>query len=183
MVESKAKTVLSPAEALGLAGATLDARSRRAIGHISDATLARIAERLTADAGANDMIYDHEGTPETVRIMLRPLLAMREQLAYVHHVCLELIEALQRLPGFYLDDPRIRRTIAVSQDEDRWLREMWSDEHKRLNPVYGRLDAVCDFAAANWQQSLKFMEPNLSGVGGINYGPVAEALIMRDVVP
>ena len=183
MPDNSRLTILSPAEELGLAGATLDARSRRAIGHISDSTLARIAERLTEDARANDMMYDHEGRAEVVRIMLRPLLAMREQLAYVHHVCLELIEALQRIPSLYLADSNIRRIVAVTPDEERWLREMWSDRHQRLSPVYGRLDAVCDFAAASWQQSLKFMEPNLSGVGGINYGPIAEALIMRDVVP
>ena len=177
------RKILSPAEELGLAGATLEARSRRAVGHISDSTLARIAERLAADARANDMIYDHEGQAEAVRIMLRPLLAMREQIAYVHHVCLELIEALQRLPTLYLRDENVRRIIAVAPEEEQWLRDMWSEQHQRLNPVYGRLDAVCDFAAAHWQQSLKFMEPNLSGVGGINYGPIAEALILRDVVP
>jgi len=181
--EVQKKSILSPAEELGLAGATLEARSRRAISHVSDATLVRIAERLTDDARANDMIYDHEGKAEVVRIMLRPLLAMREQIAYVHHVCLELIEALQRFPALYLSDQNIRRIIAVAPDEELWLRETWSEQHQRLNPVYGRLDAVCNFAAANWQQSLKFMEPNLSGVGGINYGPIAEALIMRDVVP
>src|SRR5579872_3654560 len=155
------RAVISPAEALGLAGATLEARVRRAVGQVSDSALARVAERLSADAAANDMIYDHEGTPETVRIMLRPLLAMREQLAYIHHVCLGLIEALERLPGLYLEDPRIRRAISVSEEEERWLRETWTDAHRRLNPVYGRLDAVCDFAAQAWQDSLKFMEPNL----------------------
>jgi carboxypeptidase Taq len=175
--------LLSPAESRGLAGATLEARVHRAVGHIADATLARIALRLKDDATANDLIYDHEGKPETVRIMLRPLLAMREQLAYVHHVCLELTEALSRLPALYLEDPRIRSIIAVSDDEAAWLRDNWSEAHRRLNPVYGRLDAVCDFTAAGWQDSLKFMEPNLSGVGGINYGPVAEALVMRDIVP
>ena len=50
-------------------------------------------------------------------------------------------------------------------------------------PLYGRLDAVCDFTSARWQDSLKFMEPNLSGVGGIHLGPLAETLVMRDVVP
>ena len=50
-------------------------------------------------------------------------------------------------------------------------------------PLYGRLDAVCDFTSARWQDSLQFMEPNLSGVGGIHLGPLAETLVMRDVVP
>ena len=42
---------------------------------------------------------------------------------------------------------------------------------------------MCDFTGAGWQDSLHFMEPNLSGVGGIQFAPIAEQLIMRDVVP
>ena len=42
---------------------------------------------------------------------------------------------------------------------------------------------MCDFTGAGWQDSLHFMEPNLTGVGGIHYAPVAEQLVMRDVVP
>jgi carboxypeptidase Taq len=174
---------LSPSESLGLAGAALEARVRRATAHVSDKALARIAERLAADARTHDMLYDHEGKAEVIRIMLRPLIAMPEQLTYVHHVCLDLIEALERLPHLYLEDPRIREIIAVTDEEESWLREMWTEDHRRLNPIYGRLDAVCDFAAQSWQSSLKFMEPNLSGVGGINYSPVADELVMRDCVP
>jgi carboxypeptidase Taq len=174
---------LSPSESLGLAGAALEARVRRATSHISDISLARIAERLSADARTHDMLYDHEGKAEVIRIMLRPLIAMPEQLTYVHHVCLDLIEALERLPHLYLEDPRIRQVIAVTEEEESWLREMWTEDHRRLNPIYGRLDAVCDFSAQSWQSSLKFMEPNLSGVGGINYSPVADELVMRDCVP
>ena len=60
---------------------------------------------------------------------------------------------------------------------------MWTPAHDRNNTVYGRLDAVCDFTAATWQDTLHFMEANLSGVGGINYSPLAEHLVMRDIVP
>src|SRR5215475_4844455 len=109
---------LSPSESLGLAGAALEARVRRATSHISDINLARIAERLAADARTHDMLYDHEGKAEVIRIMLRPLIAMPEQLTYVHHVCLDLIEALERLPHLYLEDPRIREILAVTEEEE-----------------------------------------------------------------
>ena len=175
--------ILSPAESLGLSGAALEARVRRAAVHIPDATFARVAEHLRADALANQLIYEHEGRIEPVRIMLRPLLAMRDQLAYVHHVCLRITEALKRFPALYLEDPRIKPILAISPEEEEWLRSSWTRNHLRLNPVYGRLDAVCDFAAAAWQDSLLFMEPNLTGVGGIHFAPVAEELVMRDVVP
>ena len=177
------RPVLSPAEALGLSGATLEARIRRAANHVSDATFARIAERLRADAGGNEMIYEYEGVQEPVRLMLRPLLVMQEQLSYVHHVCLQLIEALKRLPDLYLQDEPIRKIVAITPEEERWFRDTWTKDHSRFNSIYGRLDAVCDFTGAGWQDSLHFMEPNLTGVGGIHYAPVAEQLVMRDVLP
>jgi hypothetical protein len=175
--------VLSPAELLGLSGATLDSRVRRAAHDVPDVSLRRIAERLRADALASKIIYEHEGEEEAVRVMLRPLLAMPEQLSYVHHVCLTLTEALKRIPQLYHDDPAIRRILAITPDEERWFRDTWTPAHRRLSPVYGRLDAVCDFTAAGWQESLQFMEPNLSGVGGIYFAPLAEQLVMRHVVP
>jgi carboxypeptidase Taq len=181
--EALAPALLSPAESLGLSGATLEGRVRRAAHHVADATFARISERLKADAFANGMIYERDGEREPIRIMLRPLLAMSEQFDYVHYVCLRLLEALKILPALYLEDEKIRKIIAISPDEESWLRDSWTAEHARTNPIYGRLDAVCDFTGAAWRDSLRFMEANLSGVGGIYFTPVAEHLVMRDVVP
>ncbi len=175
--------MLSPAELLGLSGATLENRIRRAMHHVSDVALARIEARLRADAAANHVIYERDGAAEPVRIMLRPLLAMPEQLNYVDHVCLRLAEALKELPAIYLENADVREILAITPDEQAWLRAAWSPFHQRLNPIYGRLDAVCDFTAAGWQDSLQFMEPNLSGVGGIHFAPMAEQLVMRDVIP
>jgi carboxypeptidase Taq len=175
--------MLSPAETVGLLGTTLDNRVRRAIQQVGDGALARISERLRADALASAVVYERDGVAEPVRIMLRPLLAMPEQLSYVDHVCLKLIEALKRLPDLYLADEQVRKVLAITPDEDRWLRDTWSPQHQNRNSIYGRLDAVCDFTSAGWQESLLFLEPNLSGVGGIHYAPLAEQLVMRDVIP
>jgi carboxypeptidase Taq len=177
------KSILSPSESLGLAGAALDSRVRRAAGHVSDLTFARIAERLHQDALTNQLTYERDGKYEAIPIMLRPLLAMNGQLSYVQHVCQRLTDALKRLPSLYLSDPDVRRVIAITPGEESWLRDTWTPAHQRNNTVYGRLDAVCDFTAAGWQDTLHFMEANLSGVGGINYSPLAEELVMRDIVP
>ena len=98
---------------MGLSGATLEGRVRRAATHVSDATFAGIAERLRNDAFANDMIYERDGTVEPIRIMLRPLLAMEEQFRYVHYVCQQLTEALKRLPTLFLQDDEVRRVLAM----------------------------------------------------------------------
>ncbi|MCC6919869.1 MAG: hypothetical protein IT548_11740 [Alphaproteobacteria bacterium] len=177
------KPILSPTEILGLAGVALEGRVKQAIGHIGDRSLARIAQNLRDEAKAAEFVYEHDGVLQPIPIMLRPLLAMREQLDYVHAVCNQMMDALKNMPSLYLADPDIRRILKVTEGEDRWLRDIWTPAHDRLNTVYGRLDAVCDFSAAGWQDSLKFMEANLSGVGGISYSPLAEALVMQELVP
>ena len=161
-------TMLSPAESVGLYGSTLDNRVRKAVQRVGDGTLARISDRLRIDAQANAVVYERDGVEEPVRIMLRPLLAMPEQLSYVDHVCLKLAEALKRMPALYLEDEQVRRILAITPEEDQWLRDIWTPQHHHLNPLYGRLDAVCDFTSSTWQESLLFLEPNLSGVGGIH---------------
>jgi carboxypeptidase Taq len=175
--------MLTPAEELGLSGATLDARVRRAVNHVSDRELAYVERRLAEDARLNELVYERDGVMEPVRVMLRPLLIMPEQLAYVHRVCSTVIDALKRLPDLYLGDPDVRRVLTLTPEEHEWLEECWRAPGRSSNPLYARLDAVCDFTSARWQDSLQFLEPNLSGVGGIHLGPLAETLVMRDVVP
>ena len=166
-----------------MAGAALDARVRQAVNFIPDSTLVHVARRLAEDARASDVVYVHDGTVETVRVMLRPLLVMPEQLGYLHHVCTRIMSALARFPELYARDADVRRAVPLADDERAWFDEVWPAVAHAETPLYGRLDAVCDFTSARWQDSLKFMEPNLSGVGGIHLGPLAETLVMRDVVP
>lgn len=175
--------MLTPAEQLGLAGAALDARVRQAVNFIPDSTLVHVARRLADDARASDAIYVHDGAVESVRVMLRPLLVMPEQLSYLHHVCTRIMSALARFPELFARDADIRATVPLADDERAWFDEVWPAVAHAETPLYGRLDAVCDFTSARWQDSLRFMEPNLSGVGGIHLGPLAETLVMRDVVP
>ena len=49
--------------------------------------------------------------------------------------------------------------------------------------MLGRLDAVADFTSPMWKDSLRFMEPNLCGVGGLHMGPTCEQLLADIVVP
>ena len=175
--------MLTPAEIVGLSGATLETRVRQAARHVTDATFARIAQRLIETVREQDGTYERDGVAEPLRVMLRPLLVMPEQLSYVHHVCTRISDALKRLPQLYFDDPDVRRVLAISEAEEAWLRDAWTPEHAGAIPIYGRLDAVCNFASAGWRESLQLMEANLSGVGGIHYGPLAETTVLQDVVP
>jgi carboxypeptidase Taq len=175
--------MLTPAEELGLAGAALDARVRRAVNHIPGSTLAWLSRRLADDARLNGIVYEHSGQVEPVRIMLRPMLVMPEQMSYLHNVCNRIMTALKRLPALYFQDPDVRRVMRLGVEEEAFLKDAWEALAGGQNALYGRLDAVCDFSGARWQDSLQFIEPNLSGVGGIQLGPLADSLVMRDIVP
>ena len=175
--------MLTPAEQLGLAGAALDARVRQAVNYIPDSSLVHVAKRLADDARTNEVVYAHEGVLESVRIMFRPLLVMPEQLSYLHNVCSRIMSALARFPDLYARDADMRRVLPLADDERAWFEEVWHPLGNAAQTLYGRLDALCDFTSARWQDSLLFMEPNLSGVGGLHFGPLAETLVMRDVVP
>src|SRR5262245_65812483 len=93
--------MLTPAEQLGLAGAALDARVRQAVNYIPDATLVHVARRLAEDARFNEVLYARDGVIETVRVMLRPLLVLPEQMSYLHHVCTRLMSAAGPLRALY----------------------------------------------------------------------------------
>ena len=42
---------------------------------------------------------------------------------------------------------------------------------------------MVDFTSPMWKDSLRFMEPNLSGIGGLHMVPTSERLIAELVVP
>ena len=101
--------------------------------------------------------------------MLRPIGVMPDQLAYLHFVSLTILNALKRLPDLYLQDFNVRKIVPLTPPEEKWLWDGWGPGHRELNPVLGRLDAVVEFTVPMWKDSLRFMEPNLCGVGGIHW--------------
>ena len=130
--------MLTPAEELGLAGAVLDARVRRAVSYIPDSTLAHLERRLAADALREEVVYERDGRIEPVRIMLRPLLVMPEQVAYLHRVCTRIVDALKGLPEFWMGDPRLQ--ALVLHERRRRGREPLEPlhPHEVLDAVVGR---------------------------------------------
>jgi hypothetical protein len=129
------------------------------------------------------MIYERDGQVETIRVLLRPSAVMPDQASYLHFVSLTLLNALKRLPEMYLADAEVQRIIPLSPEEEVWLHDSWGPSQRENNPVFGRLDGVIEFTSPMWKDSLRFIEPNLSGVGGIHLAPTCDRLIADFVVP
>lgn len=175
--------MLTPAEELGLAVKRLDTRVRRAFDTLTAEEQARLLERIRGESLEHHLFYLREGRPEVVPLFALPLVALHEQVAYVHSITQTLHRALKRLPELYLKDPRVREILRLPDAEEAWLRELWSERHLEDNPVFGRLDAVVDFTSPQWKETLKFLEPNLGGIGGLHLVPMADHVVASVTVP
>jgi len=175
--------MLTPAEESGLSGLSLDSRLRKVIYGLSEREIVELTDRMTHEALARDLIYERHGQIEAIRVMLRPIAVMPDQLAYLHIVSLTVINALKRIAELYLNDPAVREIVPLSPGEEAWLRDGWGASQHEANPVFGRLDAMAEFTSPTWKESLKFFEPNLCGVGGIHLGPTCEQMLADVVLP
>jgi hypothetical protein len=175
--------MLTPAEELGLSGSALASRVQRALHCLPDAVLANLIHRLREAALEQHLVYLHDGELEPVRILPCPITVLPDQLAYLHHITLGVQNALKRLPELYLHDPAVAEILRLPEAEERWLRECWGTSQEEHNPLFGRLDAVVDFTSPMWKDSLRFVEPNLSGIGGLHMVPTSERLIAGIMVP
>ena len=171
--------MLTPAEELGLSGAAIASRVQRALHRLPDGALARLLEQLREGARARHLVYCRDQVLDPVRVLACPLTVLPEQLAYIHHVTLTLQNALKRLPELYLADRRVSEILRLPEEEEQWLRECWGTSQSEHNPVFGRLDAVVDFTSPMWKDSLRYVEPNLSGIGGLHMVPASERLVLE----
>jgi hypothetical protein len=174
---------LHPADERGLKGLSLDSRVRQLFYGLPPETLRSLAERIPLEARSHDVTYVREGVVDVINLMLRPLAVMPEQMAYFHVVSLAIVNALKRLPDLYIQDFDVRETVPLDPDEEKWLWDTWKQGHRENNPVFGRLDAMVDFTSPMWKDSLNFIEPNLSGVGGIHLVPNCEQVVAEAVMP
>jgi hypothetical protein len=175
--------MLTPAEELGLSGLGLAGRVRKALSTLAEPELVELMDRIREEAGRRHLIYLREDERETIRVLPCPVTVLPEQLAYLHAVSLTILNALKRLPELYLQDFDVRELLRLSPEEDEWLWKCWGPSQREHNPIFGRLDAMIDFTSPMWKSSLRFVEPNLSGIGGLHLVPTTEAIVADLVLP
>jgi hypothetical protein len=145
--------------------------------------LARAFQRMRDGAVARHMDYFMDGTVHTIRVFPCPITLLAEEIGYVHRVVRTLHDALVRMPELYLADPAVRTILRLEPEEDAWLRACWTPAVRARNPVFDRLDALVDYTSPVWKDSLRFIEPNLTGVGGLHLVPSVEEVVSEAIVP
>ena len=173
----------SPAEEVGLMGQRLATRVQSALDAIPADQMVELLRDVRRTATQYRLFYQHEGVTETIRLLPCPITLRPDQLAYTHYVSLTIVNAIRRLPDLYFADAEVREILRLTPLEEEWLRECWTPAHREANPIFGRLDVVVDFASAMWKDSIRFMEPNLTGIGGLHLAPTAIRVLADVVVP
>jgi hypothetical protein len=176
-------TTLTRADESGLSGMSLDSRVRQIFYSIPPKTIAEMMNQMVEEAFKRKLIYVRDGQAEAIRVLLRPTAIMPDQVAYLHFVSLTLINALKRLPDLYIQDFAVREVAPLTPPEEKWLWDSWGPDQRENNPVFGRLDAMVDFTSPMWKDSLRFVEPNLCGVGGLHLIPTCEQMLADVVLP
>jgi hypothetical protein len=175
--------MLTPAEELGLGGLGLASRVRKAFYRIPEADVVELMRRIREESTRRHLIYLRDGELDTIHVLPCPVTVLPDQIAYVHFVTLTIQNALKRLPELYLNDPAVREILRLTPEEDEWLTTCWGPSHRDNNPIFGRLDAMVDFTSPMWKDSLRFVEPNLSGIGGLHLTPTCDGIVCDLVVP
>jgi hypothetical protein len=175
--------MLTPAEELGLSGMSLAGRVRKAFLTLSQASLLEVIGSIRRECTRRHVVYLRGGQIDTIRLLPCPVTVLPDQLGYLHFASRTIHNALNRLTALYFQDPGIREVLRVSEGEEEWLRDCWGPAHQESNPVFGRLDAVVDFSSPMWKDSLRFVEPNMSGIGGLYLVPTCEQILADVVLP
>ena len=139
--------------------------------------LAGAGEAMRTGSVARHLDYFMDGRVETIRVFPCPITLLSEQVAYVHHVVRTLHDAMTRMPDLYLSDPSVRAVLRLEPNEDAWLRECWTPAVRARNPIFDRLDALVDYTGPAWKETIKFIEPNLTGIGGLHLVPSVEEVV------
>lgn len=175
--------VRTPGEEVGLMAQRLAARVQHALDRIPPGQMVELIHAIDRAATARHMAYQRDGVTETVLLLPCPIVLRPDQVGYTHYISQTLLRCLKRLPDLYFEVPPVQEILRVTPVEEEWLRECWTPAHREANTVFGRLDAVVNYATGDWLDSIKFMEPNLSGIGGIHMGPTAMRVLADVVLP
>ncbi len=173
----------TPAEELGLLSRQVGGRVRSALLGIAPERMRDVVHWIDEDARAARLIYLHHGRAEAVSILPAPLTVLPQQEAYLHTTALTLHDATRRLLELWLVDPDVRAALPVPHGDEEWIRHCWTPLHARSNPVFGRLDAVVLLESAQWKSTLQFLEPNLTGIGGLHMLPTSERILEQRLGP
>lgn len=127
---------------------------------------------------------DRDGLRHPFDVLLSPRTVDLACLGYLHHVTWQLRQALRRASRILFEYDEAAALLPLSEAERDWLaryRRAPDAENGPRERVFCRLDALARLHAPDWRASLKFVEANVVGVGGLTYAPELASAMLRHV--
>ena len=139
------------------------------------------------DALAGGVWIEHgaDGARRPIDVMLRPHLLDLQSRAYAHHAAWQLRLALRAQSQLLVERPAAQALFPMDEAERAWLeRYRWTEAiGQQRERVFCRLDALVHAEPGHWQPTMKFVEVNVVGIGGMTYAPALERALERHVAP
>lgn len=145
---------------------------------------ARFEELHTAaseEAFARGVWWELDGVKAHIPLMLRPRMIEAGQRDYVHEVSWQIRTGLERVAWLAAMDARAAAVLPLSADERPWF-ELVRPRRGGAS-AFCRLDGLIGLDGPDWRRSLKFVETNVIGSGGMTYSPVLEQIVSELVIP
>ena len=161
----------------------LECELRHAFLSIPEQEIKTIFKEIYHASKERDFTYEREGRYDVINLLPLPLVASHEQIKYLHKACLIIKNAMSKLIDLYLEYREIKEILPMTDEEDAWIKETWTRQHKKTRGVWSRLDFHFDIYHPNWKDTITFFEDNSVAVGGNHYVPTAEELITNIILP
>lgn len=151
---------------------------------LGNADAALLHELIVKEAGRLGFTYRREGGElETMNLMLVPSFFTGPQVDYLTEISLACRRGVSSVYRAWFDDDRLASMLPFDEGEGEWIRKCHKSRSASEEPLWYRLDAHFHMRDEAWKDKISIFEINACAVGGIHYGPVAEALFLDTVMP
>lgn len=146
-----------------------------------------IRDRVEAACLEGGVWWEEESARTPIPVMLRPRLIDLSCRGYVHHVTWQVRMGLRRVVKLVAENPQAAAALPLEAREREWFMRYRHEDRPYSMPagprIFCRLDALVRFDGPGWRDTLKFVETNTVGIGGMSYAPVAQEVVCQEVVP
>ncbi len=136
-------------------------------------------EKLKALALDNGLWSEINGAPVPLKIAAAPWFVTAQQTQYLAEVAWAVRQSLKRLTKLWFQRPEARALLPLAPLEEQFFNLFGDPTGLPEERLFCRLDALCRFDGEDWTESLRFLENNVVGVGGMTYAPAATLLVER----
>ena len=136
-------------------------------------------EKLKTLALDNGLWSEVNGAPVPLKIVAAPWFVTARQTQYLAEVSWAVRQSLKRLTRLWFQSPEARALLPLAPLEEQFFNLFGDPTGLPEERLFCRLDALCRFHGEDWIDSLRFLENNVVGIGGMTYAPAATLLVER----